>query len=306
MAKRLFRSYALGTDTANTGSIDSIVHLGAHGSHHTKRGAWKVRSDRSPWMWLTVFLAAGLVLVSAAASAEQVAVLHTEGLTHGFLALRTLDGKTLADGEVTQFAEGHRVKTHLVFHFKDGSIYEERAQFLQDGTFRLQSDHLVQKGPAFKHPIETSIDVASGRVTCRTEEDDGKETTVDEHMSLPDDVANGLLFTLLRHIKPAASQTVVSQVAMTPKPRIVQLTITPQGEEPFSSGINHYKAMHYVVKVQIGGFAGLIAPLIGKQPADMHIWIKHGEVPAFVKFEGPIYNGGPVWRVELADAAKFP
>lgn len=28
---------------------------------------------------------------------------------HGFLALRTLDGKRLADGEVTQVAEGDRV-----------------------------------------------------------------------------------------------------------------------------------------------------------------------------------------------------
>jgi hypothetical protein len=60
-----------------------------------------------------------------------------------------------------------------------------------------------------------------------------------------------------------------------------------------------------VVKVKIGGIAGLVAPLVGKQPPDLHVWIKGGEVPAFVKFEGPIYNGGPVWRVELDDSAKF-
>jgi hypothetical protein len=257
------------------------------------------------WIGAIFLLAASFVLMNACALAEQVSVLHSEGITHGFLVLRTLEGKTLADGEITQFAEGHLVKAHLVFHFKDGSRYEERAQFSQNGKFKLLSDHLVQEGPAFKQPIETSIDVASGHVTCRYSED-GKERTADEHMSLPDDVANGLLFTLLRHIKPTTSQTVVSQVAMTPKPRLVQLTITPQGEEPFSIGINRYKATHYVVKVKLGGFAGLIAPLIGKQPADMHVWIKRDDVPAFVKFEGPIYNGGPAWRVELADAAKFP
>ena len=60
------------------------------------------------------------------------------------------------------------------------------------------------------------------------------------------------------------------------------------------------------MNVKIGGLAGLVAPLVGKQPADLHIWIKHDDVPAFIKFEGPIYNDGPVWRVELADAAKFP
>jgi len=42
-------------------------------------------------------------------SAEQVSVRHTEGLLHGFLALRTLEGKSLADGELTQVAEGDRV-----------------------------------------------------------------------------------------------------------------------------------------------------------------------------------------------------
>jgi len=240
------------------------------------------------------------------ASAEQVHVRHSEGLTHGFLVLRTLEGRTLADGEITQFAEGHLVKSHLVFHFKDGSFYEERATFSQNNKFKLVSDHLVQKGPSFKHPMETSIDMSSGDVTCRYTDDDGKEKTADEHMSLPDDVANGLLFTLVRHIKPTAPQTVVSEVAMTPKPRLVQLTITARGEEPFSIGINHYKAIHYVVNVKIGGLAGLVAPLIGKQPADLHIWIKHDDVPAFIKFEGPIYSGGPVWRVELAESAKFP
>ena len=240
------------------------------------------------------------------ASAEQVRVLHSEGLTHGFLVLRTLEGKALADGEITQFAEGHVVKTHLVFRFKDGSLYEERATYLQNGAFKLVSDHVVQKGPSFKHPLETSIDVASGRVVCRYGDDDGKEQVADEHMSVPDDVANGLLFTLVRHIKPTTPQTVVSEVAMTPKPRLVQLTITPRGDEPFSIGINHYKATHYVVKVKIGGLAGWVAPLLGKEPADLHIWIKHDDVPAFVKYEGPIYNGGPVWRVELAGAATFP
>ena len=244
-------------------------------------------------------------LTTRMASAEQVHVLHSEGLTHGFLVLRSMEGKTLADGEITQFAEGHLVKSHLVFHFKDGSLYEESAEFSQNGTFKLLRDHLVQKGPSFKTPMATSVDVPSGEIRCRYTDDNGKEKSADEHMSLPDDVSNGLLFTLLRHIKPTASQTVVSQVVMTPKPRLVRLIITPHGEEPFSIGINKYKATHYVVKVKIGGFAGLMASLIGKEPADLHVWIKHDDAPAFVKFEGPIYNGGPVWRVELADAAKF-
>jgi hypothetical protein len=259
---------------------------------------------RRTWVLLSL-----LIVVSFASElvfAEQVHVLHSEGLTHGFLVLRTLDGKTLADGEISQFAEGHLVKSHLVFKFRDGSIYDERATFSQNGKFKLVNDHVTQEGPSFKNSIKASVDAASGHVTCRCTDGDGKEKSADERMTLPDDVANGLLFTLLRHIKPTVPQTVVSQVAMTPKPRLVQLTITPRSEEPFAIGMNHYKATHYVINVKIGGVAGLLAPLIGKQPADLHVWIKQGDVPAFIKFEGPIYAGGPVWRVELADAAKFP
>ena len=57
--------------------------------------------------------------------------------------------------------------------------------------------------------------------------------------------------------------------------------------------------MHYAVKVEIGGVAGLVAPLVGKQPPETHVWILEGEAPAFVKFEGPLYEGGPIWRIEL-------
>ena len=60
------------------------------------------------------------------------------------------------------------------------------------------------------------------------------------------------------------------------------------------------KATHYVLKVNIGGLAGLIAPLVGKQPPDSHVWIFGGDTPAFVKAEQALYPGGPVWRIELA------
>src|SRR5207249_10647225 len=61
-------------------------------------------------------------------------------------------------------------------------------------------------------------------------DDGGKEQTINERLSLPADIANGLLFTLVRHIQPSVLQTIVSHVAMTPKPRVVELLIFPQGD----------------------------------------------------------------------------
>ena len=52
-------------------------------------------------------------------------------------------------------------------------------------------------------------------------------------------------------------------------------------------------AMHYVLKVEIGGVAGALLRSSEKKPPDVHVWILDGEAPAFVKSEGPLYYGGP-------------
>ena len=67
----------------------------------------------------------------------------------GFLVLRTLEGKPLADGDLIQTARGATVTSRLVFRFTDGSIHDETAVFSHRGQFRLLSDHLVKKGSAF-------------------------------------------------------------------------------------------------------------------------------------------------------------
>ena len=44
-----------------------------------------------------------------------------------------------------------------------------------------------------------------------------------------------------------------------------------------------------------------IAPLIGKQSPDQHVWILTGPAPVFVASETSFFMGGPMWRMELAD-----
>ena len=88
-------------------------------------------------------------------------------------------------------------------------------------------------------------------------------------------------------------------VVTTPKPRIVGLAISAQGEDTFVLGGNNRKATHYIVKIEIGGVTGLVAPVLGKQPPDTHVWILQGEAPAFVRSRGPLFSGGPIWQIEL-------
>ena len=89
-------------------------------------------------------------------------------------------------------------------------------------------------------------------------------------------------------------------------PRMVTLVVTPAGQDSFSIGGSPRMATHYVVKVEIGGIAGLVAPLLGKQPPDSHVWILGGDVPAFVKSEAALYVGGPICRIELVSPTWRP
>ena len=88
-------------------------------------------------------------------------------------------------------------------------------------------------------------------------------------------------------------------VVATPKPRLVKITMTVASTEPFSIAGSARQATHYILKIEIGGLAGLIAPLVGKQPPDSHVWILEGEAPAFVRSEAPMFMGGPLWQTDL-------
>jgi hypothetical protein len=246
-------------------------------------------------VWLIPCVA---LLLPCALLGQTVAVRHAEGLVHGFLTLRTLDGTPLADGDLIQTSRGDRVTTRLIFRFKDGSIHDETAVYSQRQRFRLITNHLVQKGPTFPQPLDMSIDGSSGRVTVRYA-DDGKQKVETERIEVPPDLANGVILTLLKNVQSSAPPKTISLVAATPKPRLVKLAITAAGDEPFSTGGAARKATHYVLKVEIGGISGVLAPLLGKQPPDSHVWILGGEAPAFVKSEQPLYLGGPLWRIEL-------
>jgi hypothetical protein len=238
------------------------------------------------------------VIFPSSVLAEQIPVRHTEGVMLGFLVLRNLDGEAIAYGESKQVVKGEQVTDDLQFRFNDGSFYQEITKFTQHGEFRLLSDQVVQKGPSFKQETETWIDAATGKITVRSVEN-GKEKLSAKHLDLPPDVSNGLLFILVKNLDPSAAQTTVSMVAASTKPRIVKLNIVPGEEKAVKVGPINHKAQHYVVKVKIEGVAGVIAPLVGKQPADTHVWIVKSEAPTFIESEGPLSQDSPVWRVEL-------
>jgi hypothetical protein len=240
-----------------------------------------------------------ILLSSVAALASSFPVHYKEGLVHGFLVLTTTEGTPIAEGDVTQVAHGDKVTTHILFQFKDGSLQDETTVFSQRSTFSLVSYHLIQKGPTFPHPSEMTITTSTGEVSVRTTNDKGEDKVDKQQMKLPPDLANGLIPTLLKNVPIGRAVPQMSVIVATPKPRVVKLTFKPEGTEPYSLAGANREATHYVAKVEISGVAGVVAPIIGKQPPDVHLWIIGGEAPTFLKSETLAYAGGPVWRTEL-------
>jgi hypothetical protein len=246
-----------------------------------------------------ILLIFGSIFSGVTASAAPVAVRYRQGLLHGFLVLSTLDGTAIAAGDLTQTTRGDQVTTQLAFRFKDGSRQEETTVFSQRTSFRLISYHMVQKGPAFKNASDLSVTCATGQVTVRYKDDDGKEKVANEHMTLPPDLGNGLIPMILMNTRDSTQQIEVPMVVAGPKPRLVKVVMNAQGTDTFSVGGFSHEATHYVGKIELGGVAGVVAPMVGKQPPDAQLWMLGGEAPVVLRSEMLSQAGGPIWRMEL-------
>ncbi|HEY4356287.1 MAG TPA: hypothetical protein VGN16_11105 [Acidobacteriaceae bacterium] len=218
--------------------------------------------------------------------------------------MRSASGKLIAHGEYLQIAHGEHVNARLVFHFLDGSIDDDNVNFTQDRTFRFVSEHHIQKGPFFPKPVDLTIE-PNGQVTARTTEKDGKEKVETQHMDLPPDLSNGMVTILMLNFSPNNPQEELSMLVPADKLRMVKLKINPDGNSSFHvNGVAHTAAL-FRIKIEIGGIAGVIAPIVGKKPEDVMIWMLEGEAPAFIREVGQLYSDGPKVSIELA-GTTFP
>jgi hypothetical protein len=246
-----------------------------------------------------VLLMAALLWLAPAAAAP-VAVRYMEGVTHGFLVLRTLDGVLIASGDLLQDTRGAEVHSRMVFHFKDGSVWDETVVFTQARVFVMQSYRLLQRGPAFPEDTEISLERASGKYRVKTTS--RKDARVELHegtIVLPEDTYNGLVLTAAKNL-PKGTSAIVHIVAFTPTARLVQLELAPAGEHKVLVGELTKSARHFIFKPRLGAWLTLISTIAGRAPPDSDAWIVVDELPAFVRFAGPLYSGGPAWRIELA------
>jgi hypothetical protein len=244
---------------------------------------------------VTAVLVCGL---QAQMSADPVPVRHFQGTVHGFLVQRGEDGKIIATGDSVQVSRGNQVTSRTTFTYKDGSVDDDTTVFTQQRVFKLISDHHIQKGPFFPHPMDLMIDTRTGQVTYKTTGKDGKQDVHTQHMNLPEDLANGMVSQVIANLRAGAPLATVSILVTAPKPRIVKLQISPVGEDNFAVGGASRKASHYEIKIELGGVAGVVAPLVGKAPPNIQFWQIGGEAPTFLREKGPTFQDGPMITIE--------
>jgi hypothetical protein len=246
---------------------------------------------------LAGLLIGGVALGTRAAA--PIEVRFAEGVEHAFLLLRSVDGALLATGDVLQIVRDGAVDKRMVFQFTDGSVFEESVVFTDLDVYSMLSYRLLQRGPVFSEDIEISLERATGQYhVTTTAHEDGEEKTFEGVLDLPSDVYNGMILTIVKDLPAGAGET-VHYVIFTPHPRIIRLEIEPAGEQTVFAGELTKTAVHYVLKPRPGMWLKLFAKLSGRMPPHQHVWLVPDEVPAFVRFEGPLYPTGPVWLIEL-------
>ncbi len=220
------------------------------------------------------------------------------------MAARSESGMTIAGVDFSQMVQGDEVTMRLTYRFADGSVDDEMTTYRQQGTFRLVRDHHVQKGPFFAKPIDFAIEAADGVATSRTTDKNGATHVECKHLELPDDLANGIVGTLLVNVPRNTAPFRVGILTPLGGGRLIQVRISHDGEQPFQMAGQNLKATVFRIHPELGGIVGLIAMLIGVQPKDVMVWVTEGEKPAVVKIVGQLGGYGPV-VTSVLDGTSF-
>jgi hypothetical protein len=247
-------------------------------------------------------LVAGLLAIALcrpAAHAERITVKHVQLPMHRFMVARSEAGQIIANVEFSQAVQSDQVTMHVSYRFVDGSIDDEETTYTQQGTFRLVRNHHIQKGPFFAKPVDFTVEAATGIVTSRTIEKNGKMHVESKHINLPDDLANGFVGTLLLNVPHNTAPFRVGMLAPVGGGRLIRLLISPEEEQTVQLSGQSLKATVFRVHPELGGIVSVIARLLGMQPKDVMVWVLEGEEPAVAVVVGQLGGSGPVVSADL-------
>jgi len=219
------------------------------------------------------------------------------------MVARSADGKVIASCEFLQVVQGDEVIMRMTYNFLDGSLDEETTTYSQRGTFRLLRNHQIQKGPFFGKGMDFSVEAATGTATSTTVDNHGKQTAESAHMSLPNDLSNGLVGTLLLNVPNNTAPFTLGMLAPVGTGRLIRILVSRDGEQQFRMDGQTRKATVFRIHPVLGAIVGWVAPMVGLQPKDVMVWVLEGDNPDIVRIVGQLGAFGPVVSSELEGAS---
>lgn len=221
-----------------------------------------------------------------------------EGEAHGFPALRSLEGKTLADGEFTQWLDGDRLHLKIRYDFGPDRWIEESSVIRQEPTLiQEQWSWVEMRDGSVQRRFQ--VDFLSGTASAeKREENELRRWT--EHMDLePGQAFAGAAWSLaIKSVRARLihGETIPFQtVGFTPEPRGATVEITHTGLDRLTMSGRALSGDRFRIHPKI---PWIIQPFV--DVPDSQIWLVNTLPAAFLRWEGPLAEpGDPLVRVDL-------
>ena len=240
-------------------------------------------------------LLAGCCIAPRALSLEPK---ETAGAAHGYPAFRSLDGKTLGDGEFLQWIEDDRLHIRITYRFKGGRKIEEL------GILR-QEPEIVQDAWSWRESRngetvrEFKVDFDKQTATAEKREQ-GELKHYEEKLEIePGRTFAGFGFTVaLQNLLPRLRKGEIIElkaVGFRPKPQVVAVELSDVGVDRMRMAGRSVRGDHFLIHPKIPA----IVKLFVKVP-DTHIWLTHPAPAGFLRWEGPVAEpNDEIVRVDL-------
>ena len=225
---------------------------------------------------LSTFAEMSLLLAAPAA----VAVRFPPGTLHGFPSLSDAAGNLLADGELEQTLDGARLRVRLRWSFRDGRTAIEEDEF-EVGAHLVQRRFSWAESRGGIEQRRFTADLGARRAVAIQLGEDGKERRDEAKLDLPAGGAfagYGTALAVSQLGLGAGSAAELGFVAFTPKPRLVVLRVSRDGEEAILAAGREIPCDRFTLHPEVGWLVRLVA-----HPKDAHLWFTHASPPALVR-----------------------
>jgi hypothetical protein len=221
-----------------------------------------------------------------------------EGAAHGFPALRERSGKTLADGEFTQWLEGEQLHVKIRYTFGPDHWIEERSVLQQVPNLVQERWSWVDVRAGAVHR-KFEIDFLAGKATAEKAGEEGSKLWSEDVDVEPGRAFAGSAWALAlrahRTRLMAGEKVELQTVGFTPKPQAAAVELSYEGLEQLPLAGRTLTGEHYRIRALV---PWLVKAFV--EVPDSHIWLASPPPAAFLRWEGPLAEpGDDLVRVDL-------